>query len=707
MWSDDEDLCDLLAGSLINAVGYLPVQRLNRQVDDILSKIHHYGRNVEVILTGSWSEGFRMNGTDVDRMYVDKKTLASEHPEDIPSRFCAVKMEKSSSIPKGYVKLVLVTPNKSGRNLDAAVVQNGGKLYVSSSAYISTFLQDNDETHGPCVKRVAAQGTEQDDAHCLKCSHWPSDAMEWYHRKRPHGWPDRHLINDIYKKGCHLVAIGSKLVDNHGHWTFDPMVWRLSFSVAEKRLVYTFNDTQFIVYGIFKLLVKEAFRDKWEVMCSYFMKTLMFWTIEETPKDFWRKERLVSCIEICFKRLIAWVDNGFCPNYFVRENNMFHGKLDEDARESMFLTLSELYGEGWRGLLRCPSLENLRQALEGARHRILDCPSSAIDPNEEFKTLSMQNKNDSSSFPEDVEDNAFFTQLESVVNAHPNFRSLEKEFFNTVALLLGEESHLDYLMHDTVTLYQNKVLQHIALIVLYKGLNDPRRCARFRYRQIRRALGLLEETCSADISRGRLSLATAYYCMGDYTKALKFIRQYESTIENDQGILYISSRYPNDTEEAYKENFCNGNLTKMEKASMGVSYDFEILRAMPVYPKEIGLEILLVKSTSARVSIPPPPYAIFLKAMCFAQKYDFNKVKILEIELSDCLSFAHKSALHLIYLMLGVCDVKLDQHNEALRYFYHAYRHKKMLTWRHSRCDEWDSVQAPLLYVAMQLRLLM
>ncbi|XP_052678229.1 uncharacterized protein LOC128159209 [Crassostrea angulata] len=342
-------------------------------------------------------------------------------------------MEKSSSIPKGYVKLVLVTPNKSGQNLDAAVVPVGGKLYVSISAYISTFVQEDQEPHGPCVRRKSQLGTEQDDAHCMKCSHWPSDAMEWYHRKRPHGWPDRHLIKDIYKKGCHLVAISSKLVDMYnGSWTFDPMS-------HTREPGDTFNDTQFIVYGIFKLLVKEAFRDKWEVMCSYFMKTLMFWTIEETPKDLWRKERLVSCIEICFKRLIAWVDNGFCPNYFVRENNMFHGKLHEKARESIFMNLSELYGEGWRGLLRCPSLENLRQALEEARHSILDSPSSAIDPNEEFKSLSMQYKNDSRSFPEDVEDRVFFSQLESIEKTHPNFRILEKEFFNTIALLLGKE----------------------------------------------------------------------------------------------------------------------------------------------------------------------------------------------------------------------------------------------------------------------------
>lgn len=194
--------------------------------------------------------------------------------------------------------------------------------------------------------------------------------------------------------------------------------------------------------------------------------------------------------------------------------------------------------------------------------------------------------------------------------------------------------------------------------------------------------------------------------MGDYTKAHKFIRQYESTIENNQGVLYISSRYPNHTQKAYKNNFCKGNLTEVEKASMGVSYDFEIYRGMPVYPKEIGLEILLVKNNSARVCIPPLPYAIFLKAMCFAQIYNVCQVKLLKMELSDFLFSGHRSA-HLVYFMLGVCDVKLDQHDEALRNFYHAYWYKKMLTWRESNCDEWDSVQSVLVYVAIQLRLLM
>lgn len=708
MWEDDVQLCWLLADSMINAVGFLPVQRLNRRVDDILSDIHHFGSDVEVILTGSWSEGFRMNGTDVDRMYVDRKVLASESPENIPSRFCAVKMEKSPSIPKGFVKLELLTPNKSGQHIDVSLRPEGGKLYISSQSYVLSFMQDGGETHGPCIRRVSRQnGTEQDDAHCLKCGHWPSDAMEWYTRPRHHEWPDRNLVKEIYKKGCHVVPIGSKIIDQFGQWSVDHMLWRLSFSVAEKWLVYTFNDTQFLVYGIFKLLVKEAFQDPFDVLCSYFMKTLMFWCIEETPRDCWKQERLISCIDLCFRRLIEWVSNGFCPNFFVRENNMFHGKLNDIGQEYLFESLTQLYGEGWRGLLICPSLENLRNALQGARTRILTTPDIGIDINEEFKTLSSQRRNDSSTFTEDLEDNAFFSQIESIVNCSPTFSSLEKEFFNTVAMLLGKEAQFDVLIQDTVTLYQHRILQHIGLIFLYKGLNDNRRCARFRYRHIKRALGLLEMSSSGDISRGRLSLATSLYIMGYFSKALKTIRQYEECLENVQGVLYVSSRYPNRTDDAYIDNFCNNNLTRVEKASMGVSYDFEVFRAMPIFPKEVGLEILLEHNRTARVCFPPRPYAVFLKALCFAQRQDFGNVSVLRSELSDMFKGSPESAHSLIHVMLAVCDTKLDQPGEALEHYYHAYWLKLRRSWGKIHCSERDSDNSPLWYVALMLRLLM
>lgn len=83
-------------------------------MNDIFLKIIDYGLYVEVILIGSFVEGFCMNGIDVDRMYVDKRIFVLEYLEDILCRFCVVKMEVFLLNLKGYVKFVLVNLNILG-----------------------------------------------------------------------------------------------------------------------------------------------------------------------------------------------------------------------------------------------------------------------------------------------------------------------------------------------------------------------------------------------------------------------------------------------------------------------------------------------------------------------------------------------------------------------------------------------------------------
>lgn len=175
-------------------------------------------------------------------------------------------------------------------------------------------------------------------------------------------------------------------------WIRDPLQWRLSFSLAEKEFVYSFNNTQFLVYGIFKLLNLEVFSQDLTVkdcICSYFLKTVLFWTIKETPSDYWKPERLVLCVDICFQRLIEWTRNGFCPNYFVRENNMLMGKVEEWQLDYIAVKLSELHNEGWRCLLRCHSLQHLKRALENVRLKYTSTTSSFFisNPEEDFKCL--------------------------------------------------------------------------------------------------------------------------------------------------------------------------------------------------------------------------------------------------------------------------------------------------------------------------------
>ena len=71
----------------------------------------------------------------------------------------------------------------------------------------------------------------------------------------------------------------------------------------------------------------------------------------------------MSCFWKCFQRLLYWISNEYCPNFFIPENNMFAGKVYGAARISLLSVLVPLYQEGYYCLLRCPSIQNELHAI--------------------------------------------------------------------------------------------------------------------------------------------------------------------------------------------------------------------------------------------------------------------------------------------------------------------------------------------------------
>ena len=112
----------------------------------------------------------------------------------------------------------------------------------------------------------------------LKCESWPEIAREWICRKRCFGWPSQEMINEIVKLGCYIVPVGIKVHNGSEN------EWRLSFNLAEKHLVFTFNHIQLMMYGLLKITLKDIIRqheDISELLCSYVLKTTLCWVIED------------------------------------------------------------------------------------------------------------------------------------------------------------------------------------------------------------------------------------------------------------------------------------------------------------------------------------------------------------------------------------------------------------------------------------------
>ncbi|XP_031555646.1 uncharacterized protein LOC116292467 [Actinia tenebrosa] len=165
----------------------------------------------------------------------------------------------------------------------------------------------------------------RDFVYGLKCNFWPLQAQEWIHRERSFAWPSKELISASVSQGCHVVPVASH---NGNLREFE---WRFSFSVVELKLVQSMTDNQKLAYSILKAIIKNEMKQrKLDVFVSYHLKTTLFWFLEKSDLKMLENQSLkVNIIEL-LDSLIAFYNDGFLPNYFIRKNNMIAHRSSEE-----------------------------------------------------------------------------------------------------------------------------------------------------------------------------------------------------------------------------------------------------------------------------------------------------------------------------------------------------------------------------------------
>eukprot|EP00105_Crassostrea_gigas_P002575 XP_011415148.1 PREDICTED: uncharacterized protein LOC105319340 isoform X1 [Crassostrea gigas] len=333
-----------------------------RDIEDILEMLRNnemLNDPVRRMLSGSRREGLRLSGSDFDymiwpnnhRVIWDFSQVQFYNTQEHTLILC-----DSSESPPGFTLLWLPLERTSHGVMSACVRMNG-MLYISSSKYrevMHPFALPGSTLHGPCSSGRLNGVLEYDNAICFISDFWPPSASSWI--DRCHAWPSPHVVSDIIRNGCHFVAIGPK-IGNH-----TDNEWRISFSQAEYKLVYSMNHTQFLTYGLLKLFLKEiinkGLRDEDKLLCSYHMKTTVFWAIQQNTLLHWCPQNLLAGFWVCFKLLLKWVYEGVCPNFFIPENNMFLSNIYGEAQQTLFTRLYTLYKNGLALLLHSPSIRS-------------------------------------------------------------------------------------------------------------------------------------------------------------------------------------------------------------------------------------------------------------------------------------------------------------------------------------------------------------
>ena len=338
--------------------------RIRREVEDtdeVVCRPVYIMRGFDRMESGSRREGLRLETSDVDLMYwlPDHKVICDLSQISlyrIPQH-TVILMECEDQTP-GFARLKMMTPS-ADQKVKSSCVPIDGEIYISSLLFKARYLDFNrssDATsrssvqHGPCATDTV-HGLDVDHAYCFRSHHWPNVALPWIQRCQHKNWPPESILSAIVEDGCHIVPIGSfPERDNE---------WRISFSGAEQKLIYSMNHCQFLCYGLLKVFLKEIIDvdpNNPTCLCSYFMKTVLFWVIQCDSSLHWVPSNLLFCFWTCFKVLISWVYKGECPNFFIPQNNMFRVKVVGQTQVSLFEQLYALYNRGLPCLLRSPTI---------------------------------------------------------------------------------------------------------------------------------------------------------------------------------------------------------------------------------------------------------------------------------------------------------------------------------------------------------------
>nr|XP_022310868.1 uncharacterized protein LOC111116160 [Crassostrea virginica] len=355
-----QHVCEAVFVGLCQIVGTSVQVAFRRETVDITEVLNRriavYCDRIEMS-SGSIREGFRLDGSDIDTMYWlnDHRVIwYMSQSEHYYTETKTLIHSDSSESPPGFTLLVLLTPTTK-RNVQSALVPINDRLYISSSLFrqqTQLHHYPGSREHGPC-ESGEVRGVEYDIAWCFACDFWPPSADSWTNRCR--SWPNRAVADDIVRNGCHFVPIGNPLgLNEHEEW-------RISFSLAEHKLVHSMNHCQFLTYGLLKIFLKEVIDKQSEetnkLLCSYHMKTVVFWAIQQNVVPLWCPHNLLMGFWVCFKLLLKWVYEGICPNFFIPQNNLFLTKIHGSAQRCLFLLLHGLYERGMACLLQSPSIK--------------------------------------------------------------------------------------------------------------------------------------------------------------------------------------------------------------------------------------------------------------------------------------------------------------------------------------------------------------
>ena len=393
------------------------------------------------------------------------------------------------------------------------------------------------------------------------------------------------------------------------------------------------------------------------VLCSYFIKTFLFWKFEETEKGFWQIENFRDCLRYLLGEFHKVLQCGILRHYFIPSFNLLEVKMTRDAQRELLQLYDLAIQYDIRIICKCKTLQNVWDIFLG-KLNYLGTVQASVRP---CICLACNYKKCS-----------FLMNTRSMM--YHLTKQIDRRVFspnsNTVRILSVINTCFERATTPLASLFLRRCL----------FMHNIRKCTR--------PLKSISNKCcynacrflnkfSVDAATGKLWTAILFYINGQYKITLLMINKLLSSVP--PYALYISKGQvvsKMDTQKFYVEMFFNTGLSYFKISKIAWLFDFCVPQYITsIMPSAIQMELMYSPDeNNEAIEISPFTVAYYLQFLCFQglSQYD-NRDRALRqlVEVVDNPEqYGRIRILHHACNIVGHCLRSVGQTARAREMFF-------------------------------------
>ncbi|XP_060552143.1 uncharacterized protein LOC132713518 [Ruditapes philippinarum] len=507
-------LSDLLEDVGVNEEMVMKRRRVVMLVENIQTLTwRSLGNNSTAYYFGSQSEGTTTEGlnSDFDVLYVEYAYNVIQDWSEWKQNKINYLMIQDENVTPGYCFLQLL---RSDEPLFETIIPDEYYIRDSKGRILlkNTFLTDYDDAvrHGPSNAVPGKEGyNDVDVVYGYPCNSLPQSALHSLDRQSIGRLPTSEMIRYAVSNGCFVVGASSKIS------TYPELEWRISTSLGERCFMFNLNTTQLHCYVLMKVILKSFLTPQREsVLSSYMCKTVVLNCIQNTDRNFWKKNNLFTCLTYCLLELQSYIRNENCPHFIIPENNLMAGHFTTEGKLVISRKISDIIQSDGRCLLRI-RIDDIGNRLHFKFHTDRAIPHGML-------THRLINE----SITVFLFGNLAQTISTSELRILDYLRKMQVNLKQCILKLANYSVHGSRLEQFASRCLVPFLFSTIGSIMVSSNI---RRNTAVQFQAPKwLSLGL-----SSDVTSGRLKLASVLYCIGDMDRAEFILRQTENRYNCD------------------------------------------------------------------------------------------------------------------------------------------------------------------------------